>query len=280
MKRLLRVLVFAPGALLGLAGPAAAAQSVTKQLPGVPCSVTSSFTFSSSARTMNGAGGVSCARGVGQRTLNVVPQVQKVVNGRPLWFNISLAGRYQGPTTVNPLRLSADRQATIDHVYRVLAYGRVSLPDGRTAWATSCSGSCIGSPELSIRATYRYAPQLPVTVRVGASPCFLTQVGPEFTLVNGSYVVSYAGRVVCPTRGIRKSLDITAEVAGSGVNRGKHFTVTGSRLSAGASTRDPVALDTARTAFMGIGYRTRASAKVTYASRTYSTTVTSATVAP
>ena len=280
MKRLRRVLVFALGGPLVLAGPAAATGSVTRQLPGVPCSVTSSFTFSPSARAMNYVGGVSCARGVGQRTLNVVPQVQKMANGRPLWFNISLAGRYQGPTPVNPLRLSADRQATIGHRYRVLAYGRVSLPDGRTAWATSCSGTCSGSPELSIRATNRYAPQLPVTARVGASPCLLTQVGPAFSLVNGSYVMSYAGRVVCPTTGVSKSLDITAEVAGSGVNHGRHFTITGSRLSAGPSTRDPVALDTARTAFMGIGYRTRAAARVTYAGRTYTTTVTSATVAP
>ena len=280
MKRLLLVLIFAVGGLLGLAGPAAASQSVTKQLPGVPCSVTSSFTFPLSASAMSYAGGVSCAGGVGQKTLNLVPQVQKVVNGTSLWFTISLAGRYQGPTPVNPLRLNADRAATIDHVYRVLAYGRVSLPDGRTGRATSCSGACSGSPELSIRGTNRNAPQPPVTARVGASPCFLTQVGPVFTLVNGSYVMSYAGQVLCPTTGLSKSLDITAEVAGSGANHGRHFTITGSRLSTGPSTRDPVALNTARTAFMGVGYRTTASARVTYRGRTYTTTATSATFAP
>jgi hypothetical protein len=280
MKRSLLALIVAVSGSLMLAGPAAATQSVTKQLPGVPCSVTSSFTFYPSASAMNYAAGVSCAGGIGQKTLNVVPQVYNVVNGKPLWFNISLAGLYQGPTPVNPVRLSADRAAAIGHVYRVLAYGRVNLPDGKTARITACSGTCSGSPELSIAGTNRYAPQLPATVEVGGSPCYVTEAGPVFTLVNGSYVMSYDGRVVCPTTSASKSLSIAAEVAGSDVNRGKYFTISGSGLSAGPTTRDPVSLDTGRTAYLGHGYSTKASAKVTYKGKTYSATASSATFAP
>jgi hypothetical protein len=280
MKRWVDALISVLGGSLVFAAPAAATQSVTKQLPGVPCSVTSSYTFFLSARAMNYAGGVSCAGGVGQKILNVVPQVYNVVNGKPLWFNISLAGLYQGPTPVNPVRLSADRAAVIGHVYRVLAYGRVTLPNGKTAWATACSGTCSDSPELLINGTNRYAPQLPVTIKVGGSPCFVTEAGPVFTLVNGSYVMSYGGRLVCANASASKSLTIAAEVAGSGVNGGKYFMISGSGLSAGPTTRNPVALDTARTTYLGHGYRIKASAKLTYNGKTYTATAYSRTFAP
>ena len=280
MTRWVRVFILILGGSLVLAGPAAATQSVTKQLPGVPCSVTSSYTFDLSARAMNYAGGVSCAGAGGQKILNVVPQVYNVVNGRPLWFNISLAGLYQGPVPFNPLRLSADRAAVTGHAYRVLAYGRVSLPNGKTAWATACSGACSDSPALSINGTNRYAPQLPVTVKVGRSPCYVTEEGPVFTLVNGSYVMSYAGRLVCANASASKRLSIAAEVAGSAASAGKHFMITGSGLSAGPTTHNPAVLNTARTAYLGHGYRIMASAKLTYNGKTYTATAYSRTFAP
>lgn len=280
MKRWVSALILAVAGSLALAGPAVATQSVTKQLPGMPCSVTSSYTFYLSARAMNYAGGVSCAGGAGQKTLNVVPQVYNVVNGKPLWFNISLASRYQGPAPVNPLRLSATRAAVIGHVYRVLAYGRVTLPNGKTASATACAGTCTASPATSVKATNRNAPQLPLTVNVGGSPCFVTEEGPVFTLVNGSYVLSYGGRVACGNAPATKALTIGAQAAGSGENEGKYFTITGSELSAGPTTRDPLMLNTGRTAYLGHGYRVNAAAKVSYHGRTFTATVYSKTFAP
>ncbi len=280
MTRWVRGLILAFGGMLILAGPAAATQSVTRQLSGIPCSVTSSYTFYLSARAMSYAGGVSCAGGAGQKVLNVVPQVYNVVNGKPLWFNISAAGLYQGPTPVSPLRLGADRTAVVGHVYRVLAYGRVTLPNGKTAWATACSGTCSGSPELSIIGTNRYAPQAPTTVKVGGSPCYVTEDGPVFTLVNGSYVMSYAGRLVCTNASGNMSLSIAAEAAGSGANRGRYFTIAGSALSAGPTSHSLVALNTGRTAYLGHGYRTRARATVTYKGRSYTATAYSRTFAP
>ena len=253
----------------------AAAQSVTKQLPGVPCSVTSSFTFYLSARAMHYGGGVSCAGGVGQKTLNVVPQVYNSRNGR--WFSLSDAGLYQGPAPVNPLRLGADGAAVIGNVYRVLAYGRVTLPNGKTAWATACSGTCSGSPDLSINGRHPWVPQQPFTVKVGRSPCYLTQTGPKFTVVNNSWVMSYAGWLACGNTRASKRLTIAAQVAGSGANRGKYFNIVGSGLSVGPTVRDPVALNTARTAYVGHAYRIKASARLTYNGKTYTTTTYSRT---
>jgi hypothetical protein len=280
MNKITRTLILAIAVSLALATPAAATQSVTKQLPGVPCSVTASYTFFLSARAMSYAGGVSCAGGVGQKTLNVVPQVLNASGGKRVWFTLSLAGVYQGPTPTSPLRLSASRAAVVGHVYRVLAYGRVTLPGGKTAWATACAGTCTDPAALSITPTSRFAPQLPVTVKIGASSCFVTETGPVFTFVNESWVMSYGGQVVCSPRAIRASLSISAEVAGSGSNRGRYFTITGSGLSTGVTTRAPLRLDTARSARLGHGYRIKATAIVSYKGKTFKATASSRTFAP
>jgi hypothetical protein len=280
MKRLISAVLLAVTAALLLATPAWGTQSVTKQLPGVPCSVTSSYTFYLSARAMGYAGGISCAGGVGQKTLNVVPQVLNTSAGRRMWFTISLAAVYQGPIAINPLRLSASRAAMVGHVYRVLTYGRVTLPSGRTAWTTTCAGMCTDPATLSIAATHRYAPQPPLAAKIGGSPCSLTEDGPVFTVVNGSWVMSYAGWVACSPGTVPKSLALTAEVAGSGANRGRYFTLTGSGLSAGLTARTPLALSTARSAYLGHGYRIKAAAAVTYSGKTYMAAAYSKTYAP
>ena len=227
---------------------------------------------------MHYGGGVSCAGGVGQKTLDVVPQVYNARNGR--WFTISLAGLYQGPAPVNPLRLGTDRAAVIGHVYRVLVYGRATLPNGKTAWATACSGTCSGSPKLSINGRHRFAPQQPITVKVGRSPCYVTESGPVFTVVNDTWVMSYAGQLVCGNALPSKRLTIGAQVAGSGTNEGKYFNIVGSGLSVGPTIRNPVALNTARTAYLGHGYRIKASAKLTYNGKTYTATAYSRTWGP
>jgi hypothetical protein len=85
---------------------------------------------------------------------------------------------------------------------------------------------------------------------------------------------------VCATASASKSLTITADVAGSGANQGKYFTIGGSGLSAGPMTRHPAALDTARTAYLGHGYRIEASARVTYNGKTFTAVAYSRTFAP
>ena len=130
--KIARSLVLAVVGTLLLAAASANAASmspVTKALPNVPCSVTAKLAVSSGV--INYGGGLSCAQGVGQKTLDVVPQVYRVVNGHKLWYSISLIGLYQGPTAVNPLRLSSQTRAVAGHIYRLLVYGRVTLSNGQ-----------------------------------------------------------------------------------------------------------------------------------------------------
>jgi hypothetical protein len=90
----------------------------TKQIRGVPCSVTERgpvFSIVNGSYMMKYGGGVSCAGGVGERTLDVAAQVAKYLHGKNIWFNISLSGLYQGPTGINPLRLSTGRSAYLGH---------------------------------------------------------------------------------------------------------------------------------------------------------------------
>ena len=143
MKEVRMLIVVCLGSLV-LAG-AASAQTVS--IPGMPCSATASQSFATvnGTFTQNYGGGTSCAGGVGQKTLDVVPQVFNVVNGKPIWFNVSLVGAYQGPTPINPLRLSGSRAAVASHQYRVLVYGQITL-NGKTSSATACAGTCSGSP--------------------------------------------------------------------------------------------------------------------------------------
>ena len=126
--------------------------TTTTQMPGAACSVTAWHRFATvnGRYTMLYGGGTSCAGGSGQFTIDVVPQVFNRVNGQPLWFNISGAGLFQGPTAAAPLRLSASRAAVKGHVYRVLVYARATAPNGRTVSATSNSAPDGTHPTLSI----------------------------------------------------------------------------------------------------------------------------------
>ena len=115
-----------------------------------------------------------------------LPSVLNVVKGKPLWFTISLAGRYQGTTPISPLRLTDTRSAVPSHTYRLLVYGRVTPPNGRSVATAACSGECTGSPALSIGSSYRYDAQPPTSAKVPDVPCWVDQGGLAFTLVNGS----------------------------------------------------------------------------------------------
>lgn len=291
MNRVMTAAVLACVGSVSLAGTAAANTSpprspVTKQLPGVPCSVTANFSVNSTSATMTNGGGVSCAGGTGQKTLDVVPQVFNFVNGKPLWFNISLAGRYQGPTPISPLRLMDRTDYVSSHTYRVLAYGRVTLPNGRSAATTACTGECTGAPILSIRSSYRYDAQPPTTAKVPDVPGSVGQGGLVFTLVNGSYVTNYSGFSACGSSGNpgKRSLTICVQVVNRINGKDVWFTVSGSCLSTGLTGTNAAQLGTARTGYLGHGYRVMASTAVQYSSPhgtlTRSRTVYSAAAGP
>jgi len=282
MRRYVRSLALGCVGLLLLAASASANTSapmspVTKSLPGVPCSVTATFTLSSSARTMTYGGGVSCAGGVGAKTIDVVPQVYNVVNGKPLWFSIGLVGLYQGPTPINPLRLTGTTTYVPSHTYRLLVYGQVTMPNGRSSSTTVCS-ACTGSPRLSIGSSYTYNAQPPTATQVTGLPCSLSQNGLVFTLVNNSYVMNYGALATCGgTNPGKRSLTICAQVGNRINGKDVWFTISGSCLSQGPVPANPLSARTARTAYLGHGYRVMASTTVQYPGA-HGTVIRSATV--
>jgi len=287
--RMVRSLILAcPGLLVlatsALANTSAPNSPVTKPLRGVPCSVTATLTLEASDRTMTYGGGISCAGGVGAKTIDVVPQVFNVVNGKSLWFNLSLVGLYQGPTPINPLRLTGTTAYVPSHTYRLLVFGRVTLPDGRSSSATVCS-ACTGSPQLTIGASSIFRAQPPTTTRVNGVPCSVGQNGLIFTLVNGSYVLNYGGVSTCGgTSPGTRALTICAQVVNHINGKDVWFTISGSCLSRGPTQANPISLRTARTAHLGHGYRIMASTTVQYPSGrggpTRTATVYSASAAP
>ena len=248
MKGIRMLIVVCLGSLV-LAG---AASGQTVPIPGMPCSATANQSFATvnGTFTQNYSGGTSCAGGVGQKTLDVVPQVFNVVNGTPIWFNISLVGLYQGPTPINPLRLSGSRAAVASHQYRVLVYGQIAL-NGKTRSATACAGVCSGSPRLTIDQSDINTPFGPATAAISGTRCSVTEVGPTFALVNGSYIMTYEGDVSCNRSTSGKSLTIGAQVQ----NGSRFFTITGSTLSTTGGSPFGLSLFTARSAFLGHGYR-------------------------
>ena len=277
MRAFIRSLTLAcAGSCLLAAGASATSSAIktstsTTPLPGVPCSVTSHLAVDYGLGSMTYRGGVSCGGAAGQKTLAVVPQVFRIVNGHRLWFNLSLVGRYQGPAPINPLRLSASTRAVQGHIYRLLVYGRVTLANGHASSLTACAG-CAGAPESSSPSTLSIRPHgnNPVapdsTKQMQGTPCFVYQGGLDFTAVNGTYVVNYNGYAACrgPQLVARPSLRLCVQVAGRVNGKNTWFTINGSCVSAESAASDTVVLSTARTAFIGHGYRIMASALVHY----------------
>ena len=245
----IRMLILVCLGSLVLAG---AASGQTVPIPGMPCSATANMSFATikGTFTQNYGGGTSCAGGVGQKTLDVVPQVFNVVNGKPIWFNISLVGLYQGPTPINPLRLSGSRAAVASHRYRVLVYGQTTL-NGKTSSATACAGVCSGSPRLTINQSDINTPFGPTTAAISGTPCSVSEFGPTFALVNGSFIMTYAGHMSCNRSTSGKNLTVGAQVQ----NGSRFFTITGSTLSTTGGSPFGLSLSTARSAFLGHGYR-------------------------
>lgn len=247
-------------AAFGAAVPAAgAATSSTAQLPGVPCSVTAQF--SSSGPTLSFQGGTSCAGGAGAKTIDVVPQVFNRINGKALWFNMSLAGLYQGPTPGNPVRLSGTRAAVAGHSYRVLVAARVVLPDGRVGSATACAGSdCSRFPVLALQPSFTFRAQPSSEALIRNVPCILGQNGLTFNLVNGSYVLDYGGYSLCTREAkvSRRELTVCAQVANHASGKTVWFTIAGSCTTQSGTTTAALTVHTARAAYLGHGYRINA----------------------
>jgi hypothetical protein len=254
----------AAAATCAVAAPAAgAAASSTAPLPGVPCSVTAQLP--APGQTMTYQGGTSCAGGVGAKTLNVVPQVFNRINGKDLWFNISLAGLYQGPVAGNPLRLSGTRAAVAGHSYRVLVVARVVLADGRVGAATACAGTdCTRFPVLSLQPSFTFRARPSSEALVRNVPCILGQNGLTFNLVNGSYVLDYGGYSLCTREAQvdRRELTVCAQVANRTSGKTAWFTIAGSCTSQVGTTTAPLTVHTARTAYLGHAYRIKAVVKV------------------
>ena len=272
MTKWISLIIVCVGSLVLCAGASA---SSTRSMPGVPCSASAALSVDSAKGTMSYKGGVSCAGGVGQKTIDVVPQVRKIgSDGKPLWYSISLASLYQGPTPANPLRLSASREAVKGHVYRLLVYGQVALPDGRLASTTACSGSgCAGSSSISIRPTYTYVSQPPKDVKVADISCWIGHHELIFTLVNRSLVMNYGGHSVCD-RHVQQTLSVCTQVVKRINGKNVWFTINGSCLSRSAR-EDFVELTTARTAYTGHGYRVKVSATFRYGALTRAASIAS-----
>ena len=266
----------------------------TAQLPRVECSVTAyGLAFSTSGPpSMSYGGGVSCAGGVGEKTVNVVPEVRRVVDGHEHWSVIGGVGLYQGPTPGNPLRVSGSTSFVRGHVYRLLVYGGITVADGKASATTVCSG-CAGSaeppPALRIGGHGRNEPFPPRTVPIKGIPglsCSVTEVGPVFKLVNLTYVNTYAGSTSCSgTNNIaQRSLTICAQVSNRTSDKTAWYTIDGSCLTQKLTTPRPLYLTTGRTAYLGHGYRIKASATVKYTTTgetiTKSATVYGAQAAP
>lgn len=276
MKALTRSLTLAClGSCLLAAGasasPAIQSSTTTKPLPGVPCSATAGLAVDYGSGSMTYRGGVSCGGGIDQKTLDVVPEVFRLVNGHRLWFDLSLVGRYQGPTPINPLRLSAATRAVAGHIYRLLVYARVTSANGRASSLTACAG-CAGAPKssspstLSIRPRGNNPAEPDTTKQLPGTPCFVYQGGLDFTGVNSTYVVNYNGYVACSGQQVpaHPSLRLCVQVGGSVNGKSVWFTINGSCMTAKSATSDTVVLSTARTAFIGHGYRIMASATAHY----------------
>ena len=297
-RRFLLLACVGVGSLLFATAAAASAgmpqPSITKQLADVPCSVTVyglAFT-NSGTPSMSYGGGVSCAGGVGEKTVNVVPEVGKAVNGQQHWYVIGGIGLYQGPTPVNPLRVSGTASFVAGHVYRLLVYGGVILPDGRTSSMTICSGCAPSTsplPTLRVTGYDRNEPFPPRTVPIkgiAGLSCSVTEFGSVFKIVNLTYVNTYAGSTSCVgAKNIgQRSLTICAQVSNRSNGQTAWYTIAGSCLSNKLTASNPVDLTTGRTASQGHGYRIKASATVKYptsgATITKSATVYGAEAAP
>jgi hypothetical protein len=241
--------------------------------------VSATLHLDAGTRTMTYGGSIHCTGAAGQKTVDVVPQVSNVIAGKRLWFNITLAGRYQGPTAINPLSLTDSRAYVPSHAYRLLVYGQVKRANGRVVSVTVCSGCAGSAPALGITPSDTFHAKPASMAKLAGTSCTLTQNGLVFTLVNGSYVLDYGAGTGCG--GVAKStVTLCAQVVNHSSGHAVWFTITGSCKSAGPAFTPFVQASTARTAYLGHGYRIMARATVFQTVIEQSATVYSGAAAP
>ncbi|HET6867680.1 MAG TPA: hypothetical protein VFH80_17305 [Solirubrobacteraceae bacterium] len=271
--------------LLGsLVAPAAASAAspapiVSAHLPGVPCSLSATLHLDSATETMTYGGSLHCTGGNDEKTIDVVPQVSNVIAGKRHWFNVTLAGRYQGPTPVKRLRVGDSRHYVPSHTYRLLVFGEVRSANGHVATATVCTGCSRLPPGFGISPSNTFHAEPSTAAHVAGTSCTLIQDGLTFTLVNGSYVVNYGARTDCGRVAAKRTVTTCVQVGNRSHGRNVWFTVAASCLSSGPTSIDPAEVSTARTAHLGHGYRIMARTTVTQGV-TRSATVFSAAAGP
>jgi hypothetical protein len=121
---------------------------VTVQAPGYPCSVTAyGPTFHTRAGGWNQdfGGGVSCASGVGQKTLTISDQV--LGPDGHTWFTITGSTFTAGPFNGNPLRMIRNRPAVLGHTYRSATAVKLVVPNGHAG--CSLNNTCYQTIVLS-----------------------------------------------------------------------------------------------------------------------------------
>ena len=124
----------------------------TAQANGYPCSLTAygpTFHSPRSGWTQDYGAGVSCAGGVGVKTMTVSDQV--LGQDGHTWHTISGSTFTGGPVTGNPLRIRRNRAAFLGHAYRVLATAKLVVPNGHAG----CSLTNTCDQTLTITATSR-----------------------------------------------------------------------------------------------------------------------------
>lgn len=119
---------------------------VTVQAPSYPCSVTAygpTFNTHASVWNQNYGGGVSCASGVGQKSLTISDQV--LGQGGHTWFTISGSTFTAGPINGNPLRMIRNRPAYLGHVYRTATVAKMVVPNGHAgcSMTNTCSQTIV-----------------------------------------------------------------------------------------------------------------------------------------
>lgn len=125
---------------------------VTVQAPSVPCSVTAygpTFNVHSGGGNQDYGGGVSCASGVGEKTLTIYDQVLGA-DGHT-WFTIAGSAVNGARRSGNPLRMIRNRPAYLGHVYRTAIVARLVVPNGRAG----CSLTHTCSRTIVLSATGR-----------------------------------------------------------------------------------------------------------------------------
>jgi hypothetical protein len=119
---------------------------------GYPCSLTAygpTFHSTHGGWTQDYGGGVSCAGGVGTKTLTISDQV--LGQDGKTWHTISGSKFTTAPITGNPLRMRRNRSAFLGHVYRVVTSTKLVVPNGHAG----CSLTNTCDQTLTITATSR-----------------------------------------------------------------------------------------------------------------------------